>query len=185
MAAVRIGDPGAIAGAHPNVGITGHRDLSGGSQRWAQQQLTRVLGKLRDQHDTRMLRCGMAIGADLIAAEVAAHLGIGLWAYVPYPQQADGWPRHWAARRQMALDRADGVTVVGEANSRAQRVRLLHARNRAIVDDADLLVAVWDRRGTGGTAATVRRAHASALPIVVVDPAARTVTARPPVPATT
>jgi len=154
------------------VALTGHRTLSIAEYGFAEEELVRLAVKLRDEHGTTTAISGMAVGADALWADAALQAGLQLWAYIPFPQQEED--RRWTAE-----DRADWAHL----RSRAERevvlgdhydVRLLHARNDAMLRDADLLIAVCDpRRTVGGTASTLKKARKAAKPIVIVDIVAR------------
>lgn len=163
------------------VGFTGHRKLPAGSETWVSGELSRVLRKLRTKHAAATLICGMAMGADLLAAEAALNAGLSLWAYVPFPDQDARWPSSWVDRRTALLSQANRTVVLGvtdaAAGPRGRYLQLLFGRNRLIVRDADVLVAVHDRSlTTGGTFHTVGFARQAGVPVITIDPAGRTVT---------
>ncbi|MDQ2738954.1 MAG: NADAR domain-containing protein [Actinomycetota bacterium] len=160
------------------VGITGHRDLGLDAETWVRGELGRVMNKLRAEHDTAVLIDGMAMGADVVAAEAALGSGLRLWAYMPFPDQTARWPATWIRRQEEIRSKASRVVVLGDrpasAGGRGRYVQLLHGRNRLIVRDCDALIAVHDRSRTGGgTATTVDFAREVGLPIITVDPGAR------------
>jgi len=115
---------------------------------------------------TRFL-CGMARGCDFYFAEAVLGLrdrkypGIRLVAVTPCPTQAACWPEKDRARHEALLLAADEVRT----NERGYSPGCMLRRNRAMVDEADVLVTVYDG-GRGGTAATVRYAEAAGLRIV-------------------
>ncbi len=172
------------AGRWHRVGVTGHRDLDPADQLWVRAELDRVLAKLRTAHGTRVLIDGMAIGADILAAEAALDADIRLWGYLPFPDQAARFPSEWAQRHELARARARRVVVLGDTPAAAgplgRYVSLLHDRNRLIVRDADTMIAVHDRsKTTGGTVATIGHARSAGLKIITIDPATRTVSITP------
>jgi ribA/ribD-fused uncharacterized protein len=157
------------------VALTGHRSLSVDEYGFAEQELIRLAAKLRDEHGTTTAISGMAVGADTLWADTALQAGLQLWAYIPFPQQeADRrWTHedraHWAHLRS----RAEREVVLGTGYD----VRLLHARNDAMLRDSDLLIAVCDpSRTAGGTAATLEKARQAGKPVVVVDVSRRRTT---------
>lgn len=166
----------------PRVGVTGHRDLTGPQATWTRTELGRVLRKLRTNHGSRVLIDGMAMGADLIAVHVAiSDAGLRLLAYLPFADQTARWPANAAREQEQLRAQTRRVVVLGEGTAstgpRSRYLRLLHDRNRLIVRDADVLIAIHDRtRTSGGTATTVAHAKQQGLPIITVDPAAATVT---------
>ena len=46
----------------------------------------------------------------------------------------------------------------------------LMARNRGMINVADILIAVWDKNPTGGTYATINMAKKKNIPIHVITP---------------
>lgn len=140
------------------IGITGHRP-----QRL--KQLTTV-NKLTDWLDLQfhehmdsdkdfILITGMAQGTDQIAAHEALLFGGRIWCYYPY------WRK---------LHEFDDYL-----NSKADKVRYEYEkyvpqcyidRDRRIVDDCDVLLAVWDGIKSGGTWQTIKYAREIGRPIV-------------------
>lgn len=156
----------------PAVCATAHRHLPEGSHSWVRDELGRVARKLRDEHGTRVGISGMAIGGDLYWAQAVLNAGLDLHAYVPFPQQPDRWPAHAKATWQRLLDRATVVHYTADHYD----VRFLHERNDEMIDASVAVVAVWDpTKLTGGTASAVRKATTAGRPIVLINPAARTV----------
>lgn len=168
------------------VAGTGHRDLPDGSIRWLHDQAATVLADLVAYHGVTGAATGLARGWDLLwGEEILARPGLPLHAYWPHQQQAALWcaadRRRWthlaarAARIVEVWKLPGNEDRPGEAVQH-RRVRLLHARNEAMLDTAGLVVACWDGRKNGGTWRTVRSARRRRLPIVQIDPARRTVT---------
>jgi len=139
-------------------------------------ELSRVVARLRDECGTRAAISGMAVGADTIFADTALDAGLELHAYIPFEEQARGWPaaskREWerlraSATRQVVVGALDGTS--------GSRARLLHARNDAMVRACDLLIAVLDLSATGrkgGSWATVgkeQRWNGRRRPMLLID----------------
>lgn len=159
----------------PRVMVTGHRPqfLNPDQQRWSELELERIAVKLRDQHGMEVGISGMALGADTWWGYATLFAWRELWAFIPFPQQPDKWSRQqqaaWAELRGRATHE---VMIAGEYS-----VGALHARNDAMLQNCDLVVAVWDpSKTTGGTASAVDKATGLRLPILHVDPIAQTTT---------
>jgi uncharacterized phage-like protein YoqJ len=122
---------------------------------------------------------GMAQGVDTRAAEIviaqrtAGAQGVGLIAVVPFEGYEERlWPQAAQEQYRTILARADEVVVLQRPSgvpTRGQATGWLHARNRWMVDRADLLVAVFDG-SPGGTAETVSYAHRRGVPVMRIDP---------------
>jgi len=171
------------------VACTGHREqhLNTDQLRWMHAELNRVAIKLHQQYGMQVAIHGGATGADLGWAAAAAAAGVDeLWAYLPFEAQADKFNTN--QRRQW-----DEYTRVLDEGGRANLrwclgtnydVRLLHARNDAMIRDADAFVVVVDpTKTTGGTASALRklaggRVLGTRVPIIQLDVVARRTTWR-------
>jgi hypothetical protein len=182
----------------PTVMVTGHRPqhLPRPAQEWVHDQLDRITVKLRDHHGTTTGRSGFARGPDLWWANRLHHNRVLFEAHIPFPQQPKPWMRdfpqdvaEWELLRSLAAREFvyGDLGQVEPADRRRHAVRLLHQRNdgmltgralgRQVGPPADAVVAVWrtDKRN-GGTYSALLKAHGAGLPVVHVNPAARTVT---------
>lgn len=151
-----------------SVMVTGHRPrlLNPGQAEFARTELARLAVKVRAEHGAREAISGLALGSDTWWALAGLDAGLSLAAYVPCEAQADRWCAMDRAVWRLLRGAADREVVVG---SRADAATF-HARNDAMLNDADLVVAVADpNRSTGGTAATMRKALGRGLPVVLVD----------------
>jgi uncharacterized phage-like protein YoqJ len=173
------------------VAFTGHRPTRlGGYRPGEDSPVARNVRTVLDHVVRRIIAAhpegvtflsGMAQGVDTWAAEIviaqrlagarAAHL----IAVVPVEGHEERlWPQAAQERYRTILARADEVVVLQRPSgvpTRGQATGWLHARNRWMVDRADLLVAVFDG-SPGGTAETVSYAHRRGVPVVRIDPAA-------------
>lgn len=108
----------------------------------------------------RTFSCGMARGCDLYFAEVVLHLkqtgrcpDAALRALLPCPEQTSRWTEAEQSRQKKLLLACQSVRVLEPRYTTGCMLR----RNRALVDECDVLMTVFC--GTeGGTAATVRYA---------------------------
>ena len=160
------------------VTVTGHRpqhldgDFTLTSPLWSWIAARMDMCLVRATH----LRCGMAVGVDLLAAERAYLLGVPYTAYVPFEGQAEKWPHESKIRYARVLSRASSCVMVNEGGYAAWK---LHARNQAMLtgtarEDAepfpDCLLAVWDGRGSGGTYQMTLLARKLGVSIERIDP---------------
>lgn len=160
------------------VMVAGHRpqrldrDFSLSSSLW------RWLAARLDLHllDATHLRCGMALGVDVLAAERAYLLGLPYTAYIPFEGQAGKWSAPEKLRYGQALARAEKRIMVSEGEYAAWK---LHARNKAMMTGTatelaepmiDTLLAVWDGKEAGGTYQSVLLAKALGVEVIHIDP---------------
>ncbi len=105
---------------------------------------------------------GMALGWDQAIARASMLLKIPFDAYVPFEGQERMWPRTSQENFTWLLARARRVLYVCPPGYAAWKMQ---ARNEAMVDDCDRLLALWDG-SAGGTANCVRYAQSKGKEIV-------------------
>ena len=153
----------------PRVMVTGHRPqgIPAESHDWVKLELERLAIKLRDEHGTEVGISGMALGSDIWWAQSVKFAWLDLWAFIPFPQQAERWqPADVALWNEMRSRAAHEIVIAPEYS-----VPALFARNEAMLDNSDLVIAVWDPTTTsGGTYATVQSAVRRGLPIIHLHP---------------
>lgn len=91
---------------------------------------------------------GVALGWDQAVAIAAMDLGIPVTAMIPHIGQADAWPKPSHDAYQALLLRCTKRIVVSPGG---YEVWKMQARNEAMVDACDELVALWDGEESGGT----------------------------------
>lgn len=165
------------------VMCTGHRDqyMTAEQRAWVDEELARVAAKLIAERGMRVAIHGGANGADLAWAKAADRAGVdSLWAYLPYPNQTRGWSEQqktdWAycTSPRSAGGAATKRWTLGDAFD----VRLLHARNDAMIRDAQAVVAVHDPAKTTGGTASALKTIGGRLPVIALDIRNRTVKIR-------
>ena len=133
--------------------VTGHRAIPAEKVPLVRRQLKEaVLGAISQGH-THFIS-GFAQGIDLMFAEIVADLKttypITLEAAIPCP----GRMKTPDETFQRLIGCCDVVKILSDHYFKGCYIR----RNRYMVDQSALVIAVWDGRETGGTAATVRYA---------------------------
>ena len=113
---------------------------------------------------------GMAIGVDMYAAEIvlglkASYPGITLESAIPCESQAAKWSE---ALRDRYFDKETLIQTHYSPDC-------MDKRNRYMVNQADVLIAVWDG-SPSGTGKTVRYAHQQGKSVTVIDPVSLDVT---------
>lgn len=123
------------------------------------EEITAEIERLIEGGCTRFIS-GMAQGADTYCAEAVLKLKekyplITLECALPCPEQSDGWTEAQKDRYDNILKAADKVTTV----SKSYTPRCMLKRNEFMVDNADVVLAVWNGRAIGGTYNTINYAR--------------------------
>lgn len=146
-----------------NICVTGHRpnklygyDLN--NYMWKMLRM-KIANALIDNHCTR-LHCGMALGVDTIAALSCLDLksdgyNIELVACIPFEGQENKWPYKSIEQYRYLLSKCDHKVIVCDGGYAPYKMQV---RNKYMVDNSDLVLAVWDG-SDGGTANCVRYAE--------------------------
>jgi len=158
------GAPGAL-----RIGVTGHRVLAEAPRILAGVEA--ALDRIEAAFPGRapVVVSALAEGADRLVAEaVLRRPGARLVAVLPMPAwdlEADFATAESRAEFAALLARAAEVV---EVPARSTREEAYAAANEWLLDNVDVLVAVWDgagAQGQGGTAEVVARARARHLPL--------------------
>lgn len=152
------------------VAFTGHRPdpKLGGydeSNPIAVNVKTRIKQVLLDLKPTKVIS-GMALGVDQMAAKICIDMKIPFIAAVPFKGQECKWPKSSQEYYGWLLDHAEEIKVISEGSYDPVK---MHKRNEWMVDNCDILIAVFD--GTpGGTASCVRYAERQRKDIRFIRP---------------
>jgi hypothetical protein len=152
-----------------HVSWTGHRpDLFLDPDR-AQQVVVDTARELLRELPVEQFLVGGQRGVDTWAAETAHALGVPFSLLLPLavPDFTADWSTNDRARLEHSMSLAANVRVVGGDPRHAYT-----ERNRLLAASGDLLVAVWTRRASGGTAETVALARQFGTPLreVLLEP---------------
>lgn len=164
------------------VAVTGHRNLrDAGTASFVTRATRIILGQLASEHPAGLnALSGLAEGADTIFAEQALRLGLPLEAIIAAEDLSETFPPGKARTHYLELlgrSRVQHKLPFAHSGPAAYA-----ALGRALVERADLLVAVWDGRpapddgGTGGVVAYARR---RGLPIIHIHTLHHTITRDP------
>jgi len=152
------------------VAFTGHRpDKLGGYGRVNPMRdniVRAILAKLRGLRPTHAIS-GMSLGVDQWAASACFYLGIPFTAAVPFAGQESLWDVSSQIIYHGILSKAAEVEIIN--TSQVDVSVALQRRNEWMVDNSDLLIAVWNG-SPGGTANTVKYAKLMDKPVFYIDP---------------
>ena len=152
------------------VGFTGHRELTDPSQMASQIDL--VLNRLSDISGPLAAVSSLARGADLLFLDAVTRRKLPLWLMLPFPLarfEKDFSPPDWDKikpyfKAALQVEEITGAASDDEAYMEA---------GEKTVEEADILVAVWDGKpaaGLGGTADIVEYARKLEKPLIWINP---------------
>lgn len=146
---------------------TGHRPnkLGGYGEIAARKSLDLARNYLAENKPDTVIS-GMALGWDQALALAAFKEGIEVWAYIPFKGQESIWPATAKTLYAYILARCSFVRYISEPGFAAWKMQ---ARNGAMVDDADLVLALWNG-SSGGTKNCIDYALSKGKPVVNLWP---------------
>ena len=180
-----------------SVGVTGHRADRIVDRNKVRARIEEVMASIQTVLDEitagHLYRAGyhmprlitaLAEGADQIAAEAALNLEQTLEVVLPF-RQAE-YERDFAeqaAREEFRrlLGRASSVLVLDGHEHEEDRALAYEAAGMALLDNCDILIAVWDGgagRGRGGTREVIGEAARRAMPVIIIPPDGSSITIR-------
>lgn len=131
--------------------------------------------QMYDEDGVRHIFVGGALGVDMWAGEIALRLketpgyeALKLHMALPFEGHDAQWDGCSRERLAFLIRHSAECVIVGEQDSRESYL----ARNRYLVDHADMLLAVYDneKNPRSGTMYTVHYAQKKKLPIVLIHP---------------
>lgn len=129
---------------------TGHRpDKLGGYDLETYYKLVRLATHLIKGMEPTLMITGGAMGWDQALAEASMDLGVPYHVYVPFKGQEGKWGAQAQARYQRILANAQHVRYVCDPGYSPKKMYL---RNEAMVDNAQIVIALWNGDEDGGTA---------------------------------
>jgi hypothetical protein len=146
------------------VAVTGHRDLRG-AEEWVRQEIDHAVSEIGA---TRGLT-SLADGADQIFADVLLARRVPFHAVIPCAQYATCFDATLVRYRRLLAAAENVITLPFDLPSNEAYM----AAGVRVVDDAAVLIAVWDglpARGPGGTGDVVAHARAIGRRVIHLDP---------------
>lgn len=148
------------------LAITGHRP----DKLPRLYETAKAIGQAYDDLGATYVYQGQAPGADIKAAMSCYFEQIPYCAVVPWAGHKDSMPdAYWLSQWEEAIKYADRVEVLSDSKEYLGPW-LYHNRNQFMVDHADAVLAIWDRKPGGGTASTVEYAWENNKDVFVIDP---------------
>lgn len=153
------------------VGITGHQERHGIDWQWVEAALEIEICKVPD---VRAALSSLAKGADQIFARVAISLGIPVIAVIP----VSNYERFFDERARVEYDRLLSKSLVKNLRWKGDDQLGFFSAGKFIVENTDLLFAVWDgqkSKGLGGTGDIVDYARQLSRRVIHLNPITRSV----------
>lgn len=149
-----------------SVAFTGHRFIPYGKLPILKAALQNVIIELYAKGYNNYY-CGMAMGFDLLSAEVILSLKteykeLRLIAVVPYRSQDERFSFTDKKRYRSILNRADETIILREDYCQGCLLR----RNDYVLAHSNQVIAYFDGENKGGTFYTCRNAQAEGLPVI-------------------
>ncbi len=154
------------------IGVTGHRILAEQEKIAAgvDAALERIVARYPDRRLVAL--SALAEGADrLVVERILRRSGAGLRALLPLPRAQYLADFGTERSRREFLDLLARAEEVVELSPGATREASYEAVGIQVVDQCDVLIAIWDgedAQGQGGTGAIVERARARGVPLAWV-----------------
>ena len=153
------------------IAITGHRpNKLGNDYSLSGKLISKIKEKLQeviDLYKPDTLISGMALGIDTLWAKLAHENNINLIAAIPCKNQEKMWVSSSKIQYWEILE--NPLTTIVNISDEEYSISCMQKRNEWMVDNCDLLVAVWD--GTnGGTGNCVSYAKAQHKEMIIINP---------------
>lgn len=140
----------------PIIAVTGHRNLSDKQIK----RIKNITGKIvrKYGYDNVEFICGGARGTDTIAARFCQENMIVYSLYFPFPY-------HNKDNNELKQTAKKTVELYEDYFANWQ----FQERNKAMVNDCDILLAFYDGREKGGTYNCIKYAKSKLVPIIFID----------------
>ena len=142
--------------------ITGHRLID---YQIIHQGINQLTNLAINRRITTFLT-GMAVGTDLMAAQIWTERQLTWKAILPCSDQSNLWTYKQQIFYRQLLTKATEVKVLYPQYSQG----VMQARDAWLVKNSQHCLAVWDERETGGTFLTIKMARKAKLPLIIFNP---------------
>lgn len=134
------------------IAITGHRPNKLGSEYDGvgpySNAIRRALQDVINIHKPTQLITGMALGVDMLWAEAGILNKVPFTAAIPCAGQDSVWPPK--SRERYRLITSNPLCTIHFVSMKPYTPECMQARNIWMVDNSDMLIAIWDG-SSGGT----------------------------------
>lgn len=152
----------AFTGHRPNK-LPGGYDLSSPKYDHIKNETRRHLLELKPE----LAISGMALGYDTLAVDICIELSIPFVAAIPFKGQELIWPAESQRKYNELIKQASEVIVVSEGGYSAHKMQI---RNEWMINNSDMLIAVWDGKTNSGTCNAVTYATMAGKKIIRINP---------------
>ncbi len=130
--------------------------------------LKNMIVQLIDKYDIKKFISGMALGADTDFAETIIQLKeqykIKLLCALPCKNQCLKWNSSDIMRYKNVLKKADEIEVISQQYTST----CMYERNKFMVDNSNIVLAIWNGNKKGGTWQTINYAKSKQKQIVYI-----------------
>ena len=160
----------AFVGCRPERLPFGEDERTASAIRLKALLLNEIMQRVEEGYDTFLT--GAMRGGDILFAEqlllvkALTYPHIRLITVVSYKGQADGWSEMWRERYNRILDYSEEVITLSERYNGG----CYHARNRHMVDKADVFLALHSGGMAGEAAYVIRYARQKCKEVIQINP---------------
>lgn len=132
------------------VGVTGHRKLE-----HDKDAIKKIVKEKLFQYEADVVITGMALGFDMLVAEVCVEENIPFIAAIPCKGQTKAWTAEQRNQYVGLMEKCWKHKIVTPG---PYQVWKLFERNRWIVNRSSIILSYWNGEDKGGTVATINEA---------------------------
>jgi len=129
------------------VGVTGHRKLE-----HPEEKVKQVVEEYLTNTNPNVVVVGMALGFDMLVAEICAEKHIPFIAAIPCQGQTKFWNQTQKDRYVFLMKKAWKYKIVSPGG---YQVWKMFERNKWIVEKSNMMVCYWNGKEKGGTSGCV------------------------------
>ncbi len=143
--------------------VTGHRYIADNR---VNRKAVNHLIDLAVKSGIEQFYVGMSRGADFLFADVLSERKLNWVAIIPCKTQTHLWNKSDKEFHRKLVDKAEDMIILHDEYKRG----VMHYRNQYMVDNSELLLAIYDDSGKGGTFHTVNLALKQHKKVVQFNP---------------